>query len=78
MFVLMPKCPYTEEYYLPSIVEGFSLGTCAKNPEGVGAYLNYCMASRDSDIAKEIGKKKHLRSMDEHRYSTICMRPYVN
>ncbi len=58
MFVPLPKCPYTDEYYLPSIVDGFALCKGAKNPEGVGAYLNCAMASRDSEIAKEIGKKQ--------------------
>lgn len=66
MFVPMPKCPYTEEYYLPSIVEGFSLCMGAKNPEGVGAYLNCCMASRDSEIAKEIGMKQ---AFEEHGWT---------
>ncbi len=58
MFVPLPKCPYTDEYYLPSIVDGFALCKGAKNPEGVGAYLNCAMASRDSEIAKEIGMKQ--------------------
>ncbi|MGN0687807.1 MAG: ABC transporter substrate-binding protein [Oscillospiraceae bacterium] len=66
MFVPMPKCPYTDEYYLPSIVEGFALCVGAKNPEGVGAYLNCCMASRDSEIAKEIGKKQ---AFEEHGWT---------
>lgn len=58
MFVPMPRCPEADAYYLPSIVEGFALCKGAKNPEGVGAYLNCCMASRDSEVAKEIGRKQ--------------------
>lgn len=58
MFVPMPKCPDADKYYLPAIVEGFSLIKGAKNPEGVGAYLNCAMASRDSEAAKEIGKRQ--------------------
>ena len=54
----MPKCPYTDEYYLPAIVAGFSLCKGAKNPEGVAAYLTCCMASRDSEAAKEIGMRQ--------------------
>lgn len=58
MFVPMPKCPTADAYYLPAIVDGFALCKGAKNPEGVGAYLNCCMASRDSEVAKEIGRKQ--------------------
>lgn len=58
MFVPMPKCTYADEHYLPARVEGFSIIKGAKNPEGVGAYLNCEMASRDSEAAKEIGKRQ--------------------
>lgn len=58
MFVPLPRCPEADEYYLPAIVEGFALCKGAKNPEGVGAYLNCAMASRDSEAAKEIGKRQ--------------------
>ncbi len=66
MFVPMPKCPYTDEYYLPSIVSGFSLIKGAKNPKGVGAYLNCAMATRDSEAAKEIGKRQ---AFDEYGWT---------
>lgn len=56
MFVPMPKCPDADEYYLPARVSGFSLCKGAKNPEGVAAYLNCAIATRDSEAAKEIGK----------------------
>ena len=58
MFVPMPKCPDADAYYLPARVTGFALIKGAKNPEGVGAYLNCEMASRDSEIAEEIGKRQ--------------------
>lgn len=58
MFVPMPKCPYADEYYLPARVSGFSLVKGAKNPEGVAAYLNCAMATRDSEAAVEIGKRQ--------------------
>lgn len=58
MFVPMPKCPDADAYYLPSRVNGFALIKGAKNPKGVAAYLNCEMASRDSEIAKEIGKRQ--------------------
>ncbi len=66
MFVPMPKCPYTDEYYLPSIVSGFSLIKGAKNPEGVGAYLNCAMAARDSEAGKEIGRRQ---AFDEYGWT---------
>ncbi len=66
MFVPMPKCPDADKYYLPAIVEGFSLIKGAKNPEGVGAYLNCAMASRDSEAAKEIGKRQ---AFDEYGWT---------
>ena len=58
MFVPMPKCPSADNYYLPARVSGFSLCKGAPNPEGVAAYLNCAMATRDSEVAKEIGKKQ--------------------
>ena len=58
MFVPMPKCTEADEYYLPARVSGFSLVKGAKNPEGVAAYLNCAMATRDSEAAVEIGKRQ--------------------
>ena len=58
MFVPMPKCPSADNYYLPARVSGFSLCKGAPNPKGVAAYLNCAMATRDSEVAKEIGKKQ--------------------
>lgn len=58
MFVPLPKCPYTDDYFLPARVSGFSLCKGAKNPEGVAAYLNCAMATRDSEAALEIGKRQ--------------------
>ena len=58
MFVPMPKCDDADEYYLPARVSGFSLVKGAKNPEGVAAYLNCAMATRDSEAAVEIGKRQ--------------------
>lgn len=66
MFVPMPKCTYTDEHYLPARVEGFSICKGAKNPEGVGAYLNCAMASRDSEAAKEIGRRQ---AFDEYGWT---------
>lgn len=58
MFVPLPKCPDADNYYLPARVSGFALCKGAKNPKGVAAYLNCAMASRDSEVAKEIGKRQ--------------------
>lgn len=58
MFVPMPKCPDADAYYLPARVDGFSLIKGAANPQGVAAYLTCEMASRDSEVAKEIGKRQ--------------------
>ncbi len=66
MFVPMPKCTHADEHYLPAIVEGFSIIKGAKNPEGVGAYLNCAMANRDSEVAKEIGKRQ---AFEEHGWT---------
>ncbi len=66
MFVPMPKCPDADEYYLPARVSGFALIKGAKNPEGVAGYLNCAMASRDSEIAKEIGKRQ---AFDEYGWT---------
>lgn len=66
MFVPMPKCPDADAYYLPARVNGFALIKGAKNPEGVAGYLNCAMASRDSEIAKEIGKRQ---AFDEYGWT---------
>lgn len=66
MFVPMPRCPDADAYYLPARVEGFALCKGAKNPEGVGAYLNCAMASRDSEAAKEIGMRQ---AFDEYGWT---------
>ena len=58
MFVPMPKYPGADNYYLPARVSGFSLCKGAPNPKGVAAYLNCAMATRESEVAKEIGKKQ--------------------
>lgn len=58
MFVPMPKCPDADAHYLPARVSGFSLCKGAPNPEGVAAYLNCAMATRDSEVAKDIGKRQ--------------------
>lgn len=54
MFVPMPKCPQTEEYYLPSVIKGFAIPTGAANPEGTAAYLNCVMTCRDNEKAIQI------------------------
>ncbi len=66
MFVPMPKCPDADAHYLPARVQGFSLCKGAKNPEGVGAYLNCEMACRDSEAAKEIGMRQ---AFDEYGWT---------
>lgn len=66
MFVPMPRCPDADAYYLPARVQGFSLCKGAKNPEGVGAYLNCEMACRDSEAAKEIGMRQ---AFDEYGWT---------
>ena len=66
MFVPMPKCTYTDEHYLPAVVEGFAICKGASNPEGVGAYMNCAMANRDSEVAKEIGKRQ---AFDEYGWT---------
>lgn len=66
MFVPMPRCPDADAYYLPARVDGFALCKGAKNPEGVGAYLNCAMASRDSEAAKEIGMRQ---AFDEYGWT---------
>ena len=54
MFVPLPKCPEADEWYLPSVVKGFSIPLGAKNPEGTAAYLNCVMICRDNEKVKEI------------------------
>ena len=54
MFVPMPRCPDADAYYLPSIINGYSIPVGAKNPEGVAAYLNCEMICRDSDEVRAI------------------------
>ncbi len=58
MFVPMPKCPYTDDYYLQAVVKGFAIPTGAKNPEGTAAYLNCVMICRDNETVKEIEKNQ--------------------
>lgn len=66
MFVPMPKCPDADNYYLPARVNGFALVKGASNPEGVAGYLKCAMASRDSEIAKEIGQRQ---AFDEYGWT---------
>lgn len=58
MFVPMPKCPYTDEYYLPSVIKGFAIPTGAANPEGTAAYLNCVMICRDNEKVQEIERNQ--------------------
>ncbi len=58
MFVPMPKCPQTDDYYLPSVIKGFAIPTGASNPEGTAAYLNCVMSCRDNEKVKEIEQKQ--------------------
>lgn len=58
MFVPMPRCPDADAYYLPSIINGYSIPMGAKNPEGVAAYLDCEMICRDSDKVKEIERNQ--------------------
>ena len=57
-FVPMPRCPYADEYYLPTGLEAYSLCKGAQNPEGVAAFLNCGRITRNDDTAKEISKKQ--------------------
>ncbi len=57
-FVPMPKCPYTDDYYLKAVIKGFAIPTGAKNPEGTAAYLNCQMICRDNPTVKEIEKNQ--------------------
>jgi len=54
MFVPMPKCTDADAYYLPSIINGYSIPVGAKNPEGVAAYLDCEMICRDSAEVRAI------------------------
>ena len=53
-FVPMPRCPYADAHYLPTAINGFTLCSGAKNPEGVAAYLDCLMLCRDNEVALEI------------------------
>lgn len=55
-FVPMPRCPYADDYYLPTQINGFALCSGAENPEGVAAYLDSLMICRDNETAKSIEK----------------------
>ncbi len=58
MFVPMPKCTTADNYYLPSVIKGFSIPMGAKNPEGAAAYLNCVMTCRDNEKVKEIERNQ--------------------
>lgn len=66
MFVPLPKCPDADAYYLPARVSGFSIPKGASNPKGTAAYLTCAMASRDSEVAKDIGKRQ---AFDEYGWT---------
>lgn len=57
-FVPMPRCPFTDEYYVPTSIEAYALCKGAKNPEGVAAFLNCKMTVRNDETAKEVGKRQ--------------------
>ena len=59
-FVPMPKCPYVDEYYVPSRVTGYMLVGGAPNPEGVACYL-YCEAAAvGSEEAEQITHDQYI------------------
>ena len=55
-FVPMPACPYADKHYLPTAINGFTLCSGAKNPEGVAAYLDCLMICRENEVATKIEK----------------------
>lgn len=57
-FVPMPACPYADKHYLPTAINGFTLCSGAKNPEGVAAYLDCLMICRDNEVATKIEKEQ--------------------
>lgn len=57
-FVPMPRCPYADEYYVPTSIDAYALCKGAKNPEGVAAFLNCKMTVKHDEKAKEISKRQ--------------------
>lgn len=57
-FVPMPRCPYADDYYLPTAIDAYAICKGAQNPEGVACFLYCQMVSRDDERAKEISKNQ--------------------
>ncbi len=58
MFVPMPKCNDTDEYYVSVGLSAYSLVAGAPNPEGVAAFMECARIAAGSDEVKTIFKKQ--------------------
>lgn len=56
MFVPMPKCTYTDEYFLPTSVSAYALCKQAPNPEAVGAFLKCAKIASTDESVQAIAK----------------------
>lgn len=66
MFVPIPKCPDTDEYYSSITISAYALVAGAENPEGVAAFLECVRAETTSEESKIIGEKQLL---DEYKWT---------
>lgn len=75
MFVPMPKDPASDHYYQASRIHGYNLVQGAKNPEGVGAFLDCSKVAASDESIKQITIDT-LR--DEYKWSEDMLDMYQN
>ncbi|MGN0642032.1 MAG: ABC transporter substrate-binding protein [Huintestinicola sp.] len=59
MFVPIPKCDTSDEYYLPAGMEAYMLCKGAQNPVGVARFMECILASNQDPGTIEIANQKH-------------------
>ena len=74
MFVPMPKCTYTDEYYLPAGVDAMAMIQGGKNPEGAAAFLKCRRIASVDPATLEIQKKQFY---EEYKWTEEMMDMYL-
>lgn len=74
MFVPMPKCTYTDEYYLPAGVDAMAMVKGGKNPEGTAAFMKCRRIAATDPATLEIQKNQFY---EDYKWTEEMMDMYI-
>lgn len=74
MFVPMPKCTYTDEYYLPAGVDAMAMIQGGKNPKGAAAFLRCRRIASTDPSTLEIQRKQFY---EDYKWTEEMMDMYI-